>query len=515
MRTQPGPLGPIQPAPKLPATAAAVATLVEDLAAFYDDGNAGLQRLVSRIPMLLDVERAYIARLSADGSRFTVSQTSAGEWPDLLGYTQSVARLPAFVRGTLKEGMQGSIPDCATFPFTAQQRKMQWYAGVRATVLTPIPSINGVIGALVFDMLQAPRTWDTPFLETAKTIADAVGARISLARLGDHLASEERDRRYDEMRLNVLANVARLREEAKEPDALSSATVELLAGLDWVKRARLAGTDDSAHAVRQSLATEQMIVRLDEGEMKAAFPLISEGERFGAIELTLVDERLSADNEQFLRALSSFVSSAYVTVLRRQRPRNEPLVDALTGLPNYRSVNEVLVDAVHHAKSSSRPVSVWLLDIEGLDNINRTHGYAIGDDVVGYVGVTLGASVGSHATAGRVGGGVFLALFPNVGAEEAAVSARILVERITRNAPAHLPDLGLTVGVASYPAHAVSHDDLVRAARLALYAAKALGPNRVVAAMTDPTWVANAQSAFLRIIAAQQLPSSTLPRVRA
>jgi diguanylate cyclase (GGDEF)-like protein len=240
--------------------------------------------------------------------------------------------------------------------------------------------------------------------------------------------------------------------------------------------------------------------------------LTNEGERFGAIDIELVEARLSDVEEQFLRSVQTFAGSAYVSALRRARPRNETLYDSLTGLLNYRSINEVLVDAVHASKSSGRPVSVWLLDIDRLEAINRDHGYAIGYDVVSYVGHTLQTVISTRGSVGRVGGGLFLAIFPGMEHEEAAVQGRMMVERVTKNVPPHLPAIGISVGVAAYPADAAGHDDVVRFARLALYMAKG-SPNRVVTA--DPKnqrWVSDARASFLRAATQQQMPASMQER---
>jgi diguanylate cyclase (GGDEF)-like protein len=240
---------------------------------------------------------------------------------------------------------------------------------------------------------------------------------------------------------------------------------------------------------------------------------VNEGERFGGIDLELVESRLSDVEEQFLRTVQTFAGSAHLSASRRARPRNEALHDLLTGLLNFRSINEHLVDAVHASKSSQRPVSVWLLDIEGLEGINRDNGYAIGDDVVSYVGHTLQSVVSSRGAVGRVGGGLFLALFPGMEHDEAAVQARMMVERVTKNVPAHLPQIALSIGVSAFPTDAGGQDDLVRFARLALYMAKGAGANRVVVA--DPKnarWVSDARAAFLRIVTQQQMPSALQER---
>jgi diguanylate cyclase (GGDEF)-like protein len=513
VRSDPGLTAPINPAPQIPANSAVVTNLIEDLAPFYDDGSAGLQRLVSRIPLLLEVDRAYIARISPDGVRFTVTQASRGDWPDLLGYTQSAARLPAFARGALKSGVQGTIDDALTFPFTPQQRKMLWYGGLRGTVLTPIRSGGTYVGALIVDVLKQQRIWDFLVLDACRSLAGAIGARLALSKLGDHLVSDEGEPVHDAQALNVLANVAHLLDSSDDPGATSAEIVDALSALHWVRSARLAPPGDESDVIRSAQAGEGLVVTMEDGVTHVGLALLNEGERFGGIELELVAPALSAVEEQFLRSVQTFAGSAYVSALRRARPRNEALYDSLTGLLNFRSINEQLVDAVHASKSSGRPVSVWLLDIDRLDGINRDHGYAIGDDVVSYVGHTLQTVVSSRGSVGRVGGGLYLALFPGMDHEEASVQGRMMVERITKNVPPHLPQIALSIGVSAYPLDASDHDDLIRFARLALYVAKSGGANRVATA--DPKnerWVSDARAAFVRTVTEQQLPVSLQER---
>jgi diguanylate cyclase (GGDEF)-like protein len=156
---------------------------------------------------------------------------------------------------------------------------------------------------------------------------------------------------------------------------------------------------------------------------------------------------------------------------------------------------------------------VWLLDIDRLDGINRDHGYAIGDDVVSYVGHTLQTVVSTRGSVGRVGGGLFLALFSGMDHEEASVQARMMVERVTKNVPPHLPQIALSIGVSAYPVDAAGHDELLRFARLGLYVAKGLGQNRVV--MADPKnsrWVSDARAAFVRAMTEQQMPAGLQER---
>ena len=508
MRTDVGQSGAIAPVPRLPNGSSVVEALIEDLFPFYDDGTEDMQHMVARLPLLLEVQRAYVGRFSADRKRFTITQASAGDWPDLLGYTQSVTRLPAFARTSLKTGVQGRIEDCATFPFTPQQRKMLFYTGLGATVLTPIATIGGVAGALIVDQMGTQRPWDSWTLDACTSLAEAIGTRIALASLGDHLAVEDVPPGREATRLNVLSNVARLIERASDAAAAMSELVELLDGLPWVGSVRAWGPDEASNVIRDALAHESVIIRKIGTKTMLGVPLVFEGQKFGGIEVML-EERMTDLDEQFWRSLQTFAGSAYANALRRGRPRDEALTDALTGLPNFRSINETLAEAVHAAKSSGRPVSAWFVDIEGLDGINERQGYASGDDLVSYVGHTLGSVVTARGSVGRVGGGMFLVVFPGMDGDESSVQARMTVERIVKNAPGHLPAVALTIGASVYPAQATGADDLFRSARLALYTAKNRGVNSVeVAKMKDEVWLQAARTSFIRIVTEHQLPAA-------
>ena len=211
--------------------------------------------MVARLPLLLDVDRAYVARISPDGVRFTVTQASTGDCAgDLLGYTQSVARLPAFVRGALRTGSRRPIQDALTFPFTPQQRRMIWYERPRGTGRHPDP--------------LGRRRWSAPWSSTSSGSAD-MGLRDprraagrSPRRSGPGLpwrssattwSPTRRDAAPDEpMRLNVLANIADAAARRSRTTRCDSAKiVDALAELPWSSRAvRLAPADDPRRSIQ-------------------------------------------------------------------------------------------------------------------------------------------------------------------------------------------------------------------------------------------------------------------------
>jgi diguanylate cyclase (GGDEF)-like protein/putative nucleotidyltransferase with HDIG domain len=170
--------------------------------------------------------------------------------------------------------------------------------------------------------------------------------------------------------------------------------------------------------------------------------------------------------------------------VRRERDsyRREATADALTGIPNRRSVQGAIATAV----SSGAPFAVLFLDIDHFKSINDTFGHETGDHVLKAVAGALARSVRGADRYGRFGGEEFVVLISDINAELAVTIA----ERHRRAIEAlRLPVLGgravtVSVGVAHFDPMKPDASDavLVRRADMALYEAKRRGRNRVVLA---------------------------------
>ena len=160
--------------------------------------------------------------------------------------------------------------------------------------------------------------------------------------------------------------------------------------------------------------------------------------------------------------------------------------DGLTGLANARAVQEALPRMLAQAGRQASPISAVLLDLDHFKKINDTHGHQAGDETLAAVGQLLRRIVRTSDLAGRWGGEEFVLLLPDTDSAGAA----ILAEKV-RTAVAELIVPGLpapvtaSFGVASYPEHAGSGTELVRAADTALYAAKHAGRDQVVVAPSE------------------------------
>lgn len=110
--------------------------------------------------------------------------------------------------------------------------------------------------------------------------------------------------------------------------------------------------------------------------------------------------------------------------LREERRLQE--IDELTGLDNRRAFRRRLAEACATAKRSGRPLSVAMIDADGLKSINDTWGHAAGDRAIEAIAASLARSKRGGDCAARLGGDEFALVLPDTD----EVGARQLCERI-------------------------------------------------------------------------------------
>jgi diguanylate cyclase (GGDEF)-like protein/PAS domain S-box-containing protein len=152
--------------------------------------------------------------------------------------------------------------------------------------------------------------------------------------------------------------------------------------------------------------------------------------------------------------------------------------DALTHLPNRRAFQARLQAATLRAMEAEEQVGLLLIDIDHFKHVNDTLGHTAGDDLLKTIAERLKASVRAHDFVARIGGDEFAILLENVRREEDLVKlGEQVVARI--QSPVRLEgrmfSAGASIGVAMFPAHADSANDLFKNADTALYALKTDG----------------------------------------
>lgn len=152
--------------------------------------------------------------------------------------------------------------------------------------------------------------------------------------------------------------------------------------------------------------------------------------------------------------------------------------DHLTGLPNRLGL-EVWVE---RHRSTTKPLTLLLLDVDRFKEINDTFGHSIGDEVLRVVGERVRRTVGNRGAVGRLGADEFgAALLVDtetamtvVQELHASLLRRITVQRATLLVEA-------SIGIAGVPGGAPeSAEVLIRRADLAMQAAKSVQPRIAV-----------------------------------
>jgi diguanylate cyclase (GGDEF)-like protein/PAS domain S-box-containing protein len=159
--------------------------------------------------------------------------------------------------------------------------------------------------------------------------------------------------------------------------------------------------------------------------------------------------------------------------------------DVLTGLFNRRYMVETLEREIAGALRCESPISIIMLDLDRFKEINDNHGHRAGDLVLAATGKILLAHTRQMDIACRFGGEEFVIIMPTTPldtARDRAESIRKAIEGLRVDDGGGPLRVTASAGVATFPFHGCDGEATLRAADLALYAAKASGRNTVVVA---------------------------------
>jgi len=159
-------------------------------------------------------------------------------------------------------------------------------------------------------------------------------------------------------------------------------------------------------------------------------------------------------------------------------------LDGLTGLYNHRTFYTLIEDELARARRFDRPASLLLLDIDHFKHVNDTYGHQAGDAVLKGLSELLGRQARAIDRVCRYGGEEITIILPEIDLEAAtniAERLRAAVETQTFDINTSKPlRITVSIGVASFPAHADNVQALVAAADAAMYEAKRGGRNRII-----------------------------------
>ena len=158
------------------------------------------------------------------------------------------------------------------------------------------------------------------------------------------------------------------------------------------------------------------------------------------------------------------------------RDAHRAMHDALTDLPNRLLLRERLDRALARAESTDGEVTLMIVDLDNFKAVNDTMGHAYGDRLLQEVTRRLSDSLSPDDLLARLGGDEFAVLPAHTASEQDGRRvAQGLVDALQESFELDgiVLDVRASVGVARFPEHASTADNLLRKADVALYSSKA------------------------------------------
>jgi diguanylate cyclase (GGDEF)-like protein len=241
---------------------------------------------------------------------------------------------------------------------------------------------------------------------------------------------------------------------------------------------QLAGNESKA--VREAYALAEPKRRTENGRRLLALPLITADRPFGVLEAVREAPKPPAFRKSevaLLRALASPVGAALANSVRIAEAERLSQTDDLTKLHNARFLRQFLVSEVKRARRYNYYISTLFLDLDDFKQINDKYGHLVGSHVLMEMASILMAAVRDTDVVCRYGGDEFVVVLPETGIEQAAQVAERIRELLGEHSFTGGRRLKLAVtasfGVAVYPEHAASAQQLMSVADVAMYEAKA------------------------------------------
>jgi diguanylate cyclase (GGDEF)-like protein len=124
--------------------------------------------------------------------------------------------------------------------------------------------------------------------------------------------------------------------------------------------------------------------------------------------------------------------------------------DALTGLFNRLTFNEVLEEEMERCTKTRVPLSLLVIDIDDFKRVNDTFGHMAGDSVLSNIGRILSTQLRAGDIPARYGGEEFVVIAPNTNEEQVLVMANNLRKKVADFNFGEPPMLTVSIGCTTY-----------------------------------------------------------------
>lgn len=201
---------------------------------------------------------------------------------------------------------------------------------------------------------------------------------------------------------------------------------------------------------------------------------------FGVVgELWLMDSRPNAleQRQEILAAFVRGLGVALETIRQRRELERLATTDRLTGILNRQGFEQRVHEEMAGTSRRGSNFLLLILDLDGFKMLNDTQGHPVGDQALRSLAQNLRSSVREQDIVARTGGDEFTVILTDLSRGPEALK---IVQRLKRNMGLEKFNLGVSIGVAEYPAEAKDYEGLYRLADQRLYQGKFNGKGKII-----------------------------------
>ena len=205
-----------------------------------------------------------------------------------------------------------------------------------------------------------------------------------------------------------------------------------------------------------------------------------------------------------LRTLADLFAGALHNALTFQKAQEQAITDGLTGVKTHRFLMEALSAEWKRSTRANRPLALVLMDLDRFKFVNDFYGHLEGDVVLQRVGHILEQNCRRSDVVARYGGDEFVILMPETAVEQARQLANKLRGWIASDPLLRDKNITASFGIAAFPVHGSTPQELIQVADSSMYLSKHQGGNLVSSAeQGDPNdrkrWKKDVLEAYLGV----------------
>lgn len=219
-------------------------------------------------------------------------------------------------------------------------------------------------------------------------------------------------------------------------------------------------------------------------------PLQVEHDLVGVIRVPLAPD--DAFDEESVESISRYlaaVAQVLGNIYQLSRSRDLAMRDDLTKAYNRRFFEAYLDEEIERSRRYGALCSIIFLDLDDLKMVNNVYGHLTGSRTLQEVAKRILNAVRGIDKVVRFGGDEFCIILPQTDQDHAMLVANRVRKSLVASPLRIEPDLEISIsasfGIATFPTHGVTKDDLVRQADAAMYRVKSTTKNAVGVATVD------------------------------